>query len=268
MKIAVSSDNHLDVNRVDVTAVLKAQAAYLLAQRVAVYVHVGDSFNDYRKTQAYFRQLQALVAPSVTVRYLLGNHDMLNSATYQQQQAGVEPLLLHEKSLLLPGSNTVLIGNNGWYDYSLAPKTLAGADFAQWKRGFWVDRGIDQPISDAQRMQRVLTTTEAALRAAGRRRVVYLTHFVPRADFLWYGNHRQWQMATALMGSQSLGALLERYKVADVVFGHLHKRHAQYRFGQTHYHHQPVGYGLRRLNEWVSADFMTEWRNTLVILPV
>lgn len=41
MKIAISSDNHLDVNRVDVAATMEAQAAWLKQQEVAHYFSWG-----------------------------------------------------------------------------------------------------------------------------------------------------------------------------------------------------------------------------------
>ncbi|MCI1985261.1 MAG: metallophosphoesterase [Lactobacillus sp.] len=271
MKIAVSVDDHLDVNKLDWQALVPQQAAYLQAQGAAAYLNAGDTFNDFKKSVTYFHALQQAVGPQMPVRFLAGNHDLVNGITYAQAQGAADPLYLHERTLTLPGSDTVIIGNNGWYDYSLAPRELGKtpADFAQWKRAYWLDSAIDQPVSDAVRMARVLTTTEAALRQAAGRRVIYLTHFVPRRDFMVYNPKRTyWQMATALMGSQALGVLLERYAVAEVVFGHLHIRQPAQTFGRTTYHHQPVGYGLRRLNEWVGHDFLTEWQQTLVWLDV
>jgi putative phosphoesterase len=165
-----------------------------------------------------------------------------------QAQSHTDPLYFHEQSLKL--GNSVIIGNNGWYDYSLAPEDLhkTDAEFAQWKRAFWIDGAIDQPVSDKQRMQRVLETTAQALDEAKGQHVIYLTHFVPQKAFMIYApNHSHWQMATAVMGSQHLGDLLVAHNVADVVFGHLHKRHAAQTIGQTTFHHQPMGYGLRSL---------------------
>lgn len=74
-------------------------------------------------------------------------------------------------------------------------------------------------------------------------------------------------MATALMGSAKLGALLTG-QVDAVAFGHEHFRDAPKLIGKTAYYHQPLGYGLKRLFEWESHDWLTEWRNTLVTLHV
>ncbi|WP_461216025.1 metallophosphoesterase [Lacticaseibacillus sp. GG6-2] len=269
-KIAVSVDDHFDVNKIAPDEAIQRIGAYLTAQHAAAYVNAGDSFNDFAKTQAFYAQLQQVVG-DMPVRFLAGNHDLIKHISYAQAQGAADLRYLHERTLQLPGSDTVIIGNNGWYDYSLAPAALrqSGADFAQWKRAYWLDSAIDQPVSDEARMARVLQTTEAALEQAGSRRVIYVTHFVPRADFMLYLPDRpRWQMATAMMGSSRLGALLERYNVAAVVFGHLHTRHAPRTFNHTTYYHQPMGYGLRRLNEWTGDDWFSEWVNTLVWLDV
>ncbi|WP_179394880.1 metallophosphoesterase [Lacticaseibacillus absianus] len=270
MKIAFSVDNHIDVNKLDPLEVAERQAAYLTAQGIAVYVNAGDTFNDFTKTLAFFESLQRQ-APATTVRFLAGNHDLVNGISYAEAQSPVSPLYLHEKMVALPGTDTVVIGNNGWYDYSLAPADAGktAADYAQWKRAYWIDRGIDQPVSDGDRMARVLATTQAAVTAAAGKRVLYATHFVPTPQMMVYApDHPHWQMATALMGSRHLGNLLVRTGVRDVVFGHLHKRQPPLTVDQTTFHHQPMGYGLRRLYEWASPDWYQEWTRTLVVLTV
>ncbi len=269
MQIAISVDDHLDVNKIEPVAAAKRMADYLTQQGAAAYLNAGDTFNDFTKTRAFYHDLQAQVR--MPVRFLAGNHDLVNHITYAQAQSPLDVLYLHEQTLTLPGSDTVIIGNNGWYDYSLAPSDLhkTPQEFTQWKNGHWLDGAIDQPVSDLERMQRVLETTHQALQQAQGRRVIYVTHFVPRRDFMVYApNHSRWQMATAMMGSQHLGALLEAYQVADVVFGHLHKRRAAKTFGRTTYHQQPMGYGLHRLNEWDGTDWFAEWVKTLVWLKV
>nr|WP_225350738.1 phosphohydrolase [Lacticaseibacillus camelliae] len=188
VKLAFSVDNHFDVNHIDAQVAVAKIAGYLLANHYQVYVNAGDSFNDFTMTLWFYQQLQAAVGNAVTIRYLAGNHDLVKNVSYQTAQSAVSPLYLHEKALAVPGTDTVIIGNNGWYDYSLAPAALqaSGADFAQWKRAYWIDSAIDQPVSDQERMARVLATTQQALGAAAGRRVIYVTHFVPTPLLMAY----------------------------------------------------------------------------------
>ena len=84
MKIAISSDNHLDVNQVDPAQALAAQAKWLLEQQVGAYFFLGDLFNNFQKTRAYFTALQARVGSQIMIRYLAGNHDQLTGVTAAQ----------------------------------------------------------------------------------------------------------------------------------------------------------------------------------------
>ncbi|BAN74842.1 MULTISPECIES: metallophosphoesterase [Lacticaseibacillus] len=270
VKVAISVDNHFDVNHVDGFEMLKYQAAYLVENGYRIYVNAGDTYNDFTKTLDYYRALQRELGDQVIVRFLAGNHDMVKGATYGEIQSDVDPLYLHEKVLSIPSTNAVIIGNNGWYDYSLGQlgKTKTDAAYAQWKRAFWIDSAIDSPLSDAERMQRVLQTSQAAIDANQGRQMIYVTHFVPIRGAMVYAVDRPaWQMATALMGSAKLGELLTG-RVDAVAFGHEHFRDAPKLLGKTAYYHQPLGYGLKRLFEWESHDWLTEWRNTLVTLHV
>lgn len=47
MKIAISSDNHLDVNRQNPDEIVYLQANYLNEQNVEYYLFAGDMFNDF-----------------------------------------------------------------------------------------------------------------------------------------------------------------------------------------------------------------------------
>ena len=51
MKIAVSSDLHLDLNHADVVEIITQQAHYLTHQEIDHYFFVGDAFNDFEQTR-------------------------------------------------------------------------------------------------------------------------------------------------------------------------------------------------------------------------
>lgn len=54
MKIAMSSDNHLDVNRVDIELICNQQAEFLNKNDISYYLFVGDLFNNFSRTLSYF----------------------------------------------------------------------------------------------------------------------------------------------------------------------------------------------------------------------
>jgi len=269
VKVAMISDLHLDINQQDPETVAQQQAAYLTQRNVGLYLIAGDVTNYFSQSLAFVTRLQALMAPA-KVRFIAGNHDMLHDITYAGLEASQTPVYFHRGSLDLPGTNWRVIGNNGWYDYQFA-NNLVGRNFLSWKRAFWIDSTIVQPQSDPERLDQVVAqmTEQLAQAQVAGKRVLFMTHFVPRQDYIRYtDDNRFWNMANAMLGSPRIGAVLEKYSVADTLFGHVHHRFAPATFGPTTYYNQAVGYHNRRINEWSQPDFFVEWQRQLRILDL
>lgn len=273
IRVAFTSDNHFDVNKVAVQSTMRAQADYLLANGVQVYLIAGDLFNNFQRSEQFVVDLQAQLGKQTRVYWIAGNHDMVHGVSFDELETGHFDGYLHNQSVDLPNSSWRLIGHNGWYDYQYAAQIpgTTSADFLQWKRAFWIDRAIKQPMSDPERAELMLTQLKAQFSAAqaARKQVILMTHFVPKVDYLRFtDDNRFWNMANALMGTQRLGDLAEKYRVAKVLFGHLHVHPQPRQFNQTSYYDQAVGYGRPRLNEWQEATFMAEWQHDLKILDL
>jgi len=268
MKIAVTSDNHFDVNRLDVSETIKAQADYLANENVEIYLIAGDLFNDFGKSLAYVRRLQAELGSQTLVKFIAGNHDMVQGVTFAELESTIDVSYMHNQFLDIPGTNWRLIGNNGWYDYGFADnlpdKTIA--NFETWKRAYWIDGAIQQTMTDGERMDLVLDESTKQLKMAEKahKRVLYYTHFVPRRDYIRYAPEGNvWNMANAYMGSARLGKLLEKFKTEIVVFGHMHIHPKPKKFSETVYYDQAVGYHNKRINEWQHNTFLEEWQARL-----
>ncbi|MCR1878306.1 metallophosphoesterase [Limosilactobacillus reuteri] len=165
MKIAVSSDLHLDLNHADVAEIITQQAHYLTSHGIDHYFFVGDAFNDFEQTSAYFAELQSQL-PTTKVHYLAGNHDMLKGVTYEQLENLDDDLYFHNRFIDIPQTNRRIIGNNGWYDYSFSTYENNVEEVAKWKRAYWVDRPIVQSMNDPERMAIVLHQVEEDLEQA------------------------------------------------------------------------------------------------------
>lgn len=276
MKIAVSSDNHLDVNRVSVDAALALQTDWLVQQSIDYYLFAGDLFNDYLKTRDYFARLQARV-PRTHIYYILGNHDLLNHVTADQAEHAADPRYLHNRAVDLPGSDWRLIGNNGWYDYSFSSYYQQSAAVEAWKKVYWLDSSIDQPETDQARMNRVLQQTTVLLDQAQRdhKQVLFLTHFVPcrhllapkPAEIKTARMERFYQMINAMLGSDRLGRLLESYpNVKAVFYGHVHGVHPPLTRAGLTYFNQAVGVHKKRHDEWQAATFAGQWEQTVRVV--
>ena len=279
VRIAISSDNHLDVNQVDPAAVLAMQAQYLQDHSVQYYFYAGDLFNDFTQTRQYMTDLQHRLANRVHVYYIAGNHDLLQHASYDQIEHLSAPGYLHRHYVDLPGTNWRMIGNNGWYDYSFSTYRDDSIAVRQWKRVYWLDSEIEQPGDDQERMNNVLSQVTAQLAAAkdAGKRVLFLTHFAPRHELLaprpagvnTPRRERFYQMITAMMGSDRLGDLLESTgNVKYAFYGHLHGIHPPLEHNGVTYLNQAVGGRNKRINEWQQDDFTAQWQSSLRILDL
>lgn len=279
VRIAVSSDNHLDVNRVDPAEALQLQADWLRRQGIEYYFYAGDLFNNFASTRRYFKDLQSKLADTTRVYYIAGNHDLLNKAPFSLVESHFSPSYLHNAYADLAGTNWRVIGNNGWYDYSFSSYADRPVEVGHWKNAYWLDSSVDQPMSDGKRMQVVLSQVKAQLirgRAAGKK-LILVTHFAPRRELLsprpegvrTPRQERFYQMINAMMGSQRLGELVETFKnVKAVFYGHLHGRHPDYLHGGVRYLNQAVGVKGNRINEWQAPTFADQWKETLRIIDL
>lgn len=279
VRIAISSDNHLDVNQVDPAAALAMQAQYLQDHSVQYYFYAGDLFNDFTQTRQYMTALQHRLADRVHVYYIAGNHDLFQHASYDQIEHLSAPGYLHRHYVDLPGTNWRMIGNNGWYDYSFSTYRDDSIAVRQWKRVYWLDSEIEQPGDDQERMNNVLSQVTAQLAAAkdAGKRVLFLTHFAPRHELLaprpagvnTPRRERFYQMITAMMGSDRLGDLLESTgNVKYAFYGHLHGIHPPLEHNGVTYLNQAVGVRNKRINEWQQDDFTAQWQSSLRILDL
>lgn len=270
MKIAISSDLHIDLNHADAESLCKQQAHYLDEQHIDYYFSLGDAFNDFAKTQWYFKKLNQAMTDS-TAYYLAGNHDMLTNTSAEQLEGKVDDYYFHNRVLDLPGTAWRIIGNNGWYDYSFSDYYDDPAVVAQWKRAYWVDRAISQDITDYQRMDRALAQIRTQLQQAAddQRKVIFLTHFVsirqavPALHFANPRRQRMWEMTKAMMGSARLRQLLSAFpQVREVDYGHLHHAPDKIVDGGISYYSRPVG--VQRKEGW-RGSLYDRWQTTLQI---
>lgn len=271
VRVALSSDQHLDINQVPIETIIDQQATWLLSHQVGVYLIAGDLFNHFDRSLTFVQRLQTAV-PTIQVRFIAGNHDMVNGISFDELEQALDPTYLHNQFLDVPGTDWRIIGNNGWYDYSFAKglgKDIAA--FEQWKRAYWLDSAIQQPMTDPERTDLVLTQVAAQLKLAqvAKKRVFFVTHFVPQANYLRVTtDNRFWNMANAMMGSQRLGDLLTQFRVERVLFGHMHLRTQPRLIGSTTYYNQAVGYGTKRRHEWQTDAFFTEWQQQLRMIDL
>jgi putative phosphoesterase len=271
VKIAVSSDNHFDLNKVPLTETISQQTAYLKDQQIDYYLIAGDLFNDFRKSADYVQRLSSQV-DSTHVFFIAGNHDMIRGISYEELENGRWPGYLNNQFVDIPNTDYRIIGLNGWYDYTFAVNEDKTEDeFHRWKMAYWIDGLISQPMSDPDRERIVINQLRKQLQNAesAHKKVILMTHFVPNQHFIHYtDDFRFWNMANAMMGSIQFQNVINEFQVEKVIFGHIHQRLDPIKIGETTYYNAAVGYHNRRHNEWQTDDFISEWENQLKMFEV
>lgn len=262
VKVAMVSDIHLDINKVNVNDTLQQQSDWLNQNEIGVYLIAGDLFNHFQRSLSFAEELQNMT-PNTTVKFIAGNHDMVNDISYEELQKPLGETYLHRQFFDVPNTDWRIIGNNGWYDYSFSTALhRPEADFLHWKRAYWIDGAIKQPLSDPERLAGELRVIERQLLQARQegKRVLFMTHFVPRIEYLRITeDDRFWNMANAMLGSVHTGELLAKYQVKYVLFGHMHIHPTPRTYAGTVYFNQSVGYGTARRHEWLTDNFQSEW---------
>ncbi|MFL4499712.1 metallophosphoesterase [Weissella sp. MSCH1] len=264
VKIAVTSDNHLDINKQEPAEILAKQTQKILEMNVNYYLIAGDLFNDFKKSMAYVSDLQENLGDQTKVLFIAGNHDMGRGTDFAELESPVNDFYLHNKYVDIPGTDWRIIGHNGWYDYLFA-RGIDPADVAAFRRGFYYDRIIEQPMTDPERMDLGLAQMKVLLddaQAAGKQ-VIFMTHFAPIGDELIFPiGDRRWATVNGVLGSPRTGELLESYdNVRHVFYGHIHVTVPPREKNGVIYYNPSVGYNRRRLQEWTADNFFDAWQN-------
>ena len=121
------------------------------------------------------------------------------------------------------------------------------------KINFWFDRRLERQLDDPsitaqtlQKLEKLLMTLDGP--------IIVALHFVPHQDFLY--DHPYFQRFNAFLGSQAFHRLFVKYRVKEVVFGHLHHRHQSRIIEGVRYHMRPLGY----IREWeLTRNFFNDF---------
>jgi hypothetical protein len=275
MRLAFSSDLHVE-HHPSVAALVATRARHLGADVLVIAGDVGG------RSSVIEPALAALASGAAKVAYVPGNHDLWCSAADDAAEgapvddsrtryletlpaacarAGVQ-YLPHGA---LAASGITVLGQTGWYDYSLRDPALAAAvpvsayRAGRFGRLAWSDRhfvrwpgcdGDDGRVDDAALTAWMAERLRADLAAAPRDRpAVVVTHMLP-FDGLAARRPLPWGFVRGFLGARALGdaivdAAAGGLDVALAIAGHTHfARRTAVRAGARLVHAvtAPIGY--------------------------
>lgn len=253
-KLAIMSDLHVDINKL-FTAEIN-QLITVLQSKEVTHLHLaGDTANTINKLLETINHIESANIP---VTFNFGNHELPDLSSPNEMEEYPDERFLNLEALSL-NKDLVLLGVNGWYDYSFALETDHKKIEAS-KNLFWYDRLIERGASDPEIMTAILKKLEEKLITLkdNNKKVILATHFVPRKEFIHYhiGEYERWNQINPFLGSSEMGALVDKFNnIQHVVFGHTHRQFEKKRINATDYSAKPFGY----FYEWqLTKEFMLE----------
>ncbi|MCF1685835.1 metallophosphoesterase [Tetragenococcus halophilus] len=237
-KLAVISDLHADINHLKEE--LYFMRDYLESLNVTHLHFAGDVANKVDKAL----EVVYFFDQKINTTFHWGNHEMADIDKQTNFEDFNDPHFLNFQSKELSDS-TVLLGVNGWYDYSFVPDAEE-KEYRRKKNLYWYDRFIDRTGSDPQITEYICRRLKETLQTIpDTKKVILSTHFVPKEDFIIQHSEKyeRWNQLNAFLGSKEFGAVLDEFaNVEQVVFGHTHHRFTKQMLQQTMYHCRPFGY--------------------------
>lgn len=259
MRIAFTSDLHTDHH---------PELADLLAARVAgkadVLVVAGDVSPSLENLSAVLRRLRSAVP---VVAFVPGNHDLWclpGTADSRDRYLDVLPSLCAEIDVAyLPNGplavdGVTLVGQTGWYDYSLRDPALDGqVPLSAYVRGSmgplaWTDKqfviwpGCDDRSLTALMVDRLARDLAAAPKG---RPVFVATHMLPFVELV-ARRPLPWGFVNGFLGATALGSAIvaaarDGVRIVRAICGHTHfRRSAEIQAGPLRIpvETSPIGY--------------------------
>lgn len=251
-KLAIMSDLHVDINKLFEPEI--KQLVSVLKNNQITHLHLaGDTANTIKRV---LETVDVIESSGIPVTFNFGNHELPDISNPEKMEDYPDKRFLNLKTKALT-TDTVLLGLNGWYDYSYSLESDYDKIVAA-KNLFWYDRMIERHMSDPEVTTMILTRLKPILDhlKEEKKQVILATHFVPRKEFIHYhtGEYERWNQINAFLGSENTGALLDHYpNIQHVVFGHTHRQFNSTQINQTTYTAKPFGY----FYEWhLTREFM------------
>ncbi len=225
MRIAVISDLHVDVNAgYPIDRVLAEVLASSFSDMLLI---AGDISECCRTTISWVGHFERLAG--IPVRYVPGNHDLWryggldNDVIYSEFIK--DPRCLCSKTVTL--GRWAVVGDVGWYDYTLSPLYGMDCDFDCMSYGgrTWQDRIRNSwSLDNRGRTAAMLDNLDRVLSDCEGKDVIAVTHMLVNKDFIVTGRGREWDYFDAFLGSSGIGGLFLRHPVRYSVSGHVHFR--------------------------------------------
>lgn len=270
MRIGVISDLHVDLNEASGQPLIEEVLLEVVAASELQHLIIaGDISNDVNRSMAVLRRLKA--ESGIPVLFVPGNHDYWskdNGITdtweiYRQYQS-YEGCLSQNPIQL--DDDWVVIGNSGWYDYTMGEPKYSFADFEKmhamdrtWQDSIYVKWNM----SNQEIHRYFYRHLEQELERHQGQNIILVTHMLTHPYFKAPVDHPQWQYFNAFLGSNEYAELYHKYKVRYGIMGHVH-----YRKRMKEQETEMICACLGYRKEWRTTEALKEVQDCLQIISI
>ena len=231
MKIGVLSDIHVDINYTDRDIITPAICRSILEKSLDMIIIAGDVASDYELALSSLEQIEK--DGKVPCLYVPGNHDIWTENHPDKTSWEIYELLKSHSHNLTNGpyeigSDWVVIGDLGWYDFGFGDTKYGPGDFSrmQYEERVWQDsiKAVwDRPTLEMHKY--FIKKLENQLYQYRNRNVIVVTHVLPILEFTVQSPTPMWEYMNAFLGSAEYGELILEYpNVKYSISGHVHYR--------------------------------------------
>jgi len=236
MKLGIISDLHVDLNEAHGEPLVEEALLELAVQeKLGALIIAGDISNDVHRSLQVLEMLQQ--EAGIPVLFVPGNHDYWskdNGITdtweiYRKFQSYTG--CVSERPYILE-NGWVVVGNSGWYDYSMGEPGYSFEQFEQmhamdrtWQDSIYVRWGMSNGDIHRYFYERL----EKELAQYRDSQIIMVTHMLAHPYFKVPMPHPQWSYFNAFLGSEGYADLYRKYGVRYGIMGHVHyrKRHVE-----------------------------------------
>ena len=231
MKIGILSDIHVDINFTDRDTVTPAICHAIKEQSLEMMIIAGDVASDYSIALKSLKQIES--DSGVPCLYIPGNHDIWTEHHQDKTSWEIYEALKSFQHNLVNGahqigSEWIVIGDLGWYDFSFGDKKYRNEDFQrmQYKERIWQDSIYAIWDRSTLEMHKYfINKLRKQLEQYKDKNVIVVTHVLPVKDFTVQSPPPEWEYLNAFLGSKEYGELILRYpNVKYSISGHVHYR--------------------------------------------
>lgn len=267
MRIGAISDIHLDIN--EAFPVIEAICNRIREEKLDILLLPGDISNSYTTTIPCLDRLKE--EAQIPVFFVPGNHDIWDKEGEMEDTGKIYEMYASRSDCLCDkltklNEDWVVIGNIGWYDYSLSDGDYSLEEFEKKEHNtrVWQDSILVKwHQSDKEFHKKMILNLEEKLQACEGKKIIVVTHMVGVPEFKVPSERANWDYFNAFLGSKEYGELFEKYQVAYSFMGHVHyrkqleKNGVDYRCVCLNYH-----------SEWKSGDLEKEVGEAMQVIEV